>query len=63
MGFLDEFKRLAHPYEDEEDEEFEDDYEPSPAPSSAGSGSAPPAASLPTAPPPRSWRPAGATRW
>ena len=32
MGFLDEFKRLAHPYEDEEDEEFEDDYEPSPRP-------------------------------
>ena len=26
MGFLSEFKRLAHPYEDEEDEEF-DDYE------------------------------------
>ena len=26
MGFLDEFKRLAHPYEDEDDEEFEDDY-------------------------------------
>ena len=32
MGFLDEFKRLAHPYEDENDEEFEDDYEPSPRP-------------------------------
>ena len=32
MGFLDEFKRLAHPYEDEEDEDFEDDYEPSPRP-------------------------------
>lgn len=32
MGFLDEFKRLAHPYEDEDDEEFEDDYEPSPRP-------------------------------
>ena len=32
MGFLDEFKRLAHPYEDEGDEEFEDDYEPSPRP-------------------------------
>ena len=25
MGFLDEFKRLAHPYEDE-DEEYEDDF-------------------------------------
>ena len=32
MGFLDEFKRLAHPYEDEDDEEFVDDYEPSPRP-------------------------------
>ena len=32
MGFLDEFKRLAHPYEDEDDDEFEDDYEPSPRP-------------------------------
>ena len=32
MGFLDEFKRLAHPYEDEDDEEFEDGYEPSPRP-------------------------------
>ena len=32
MGILDEFKRLAHPYEDEDDEEFEDDYEPSPRP-------------------------------
>ena len=29
---MDEFKRLAHPYEDEDDEEFEDDYEPSPRP-------------------------------
>ena len=26
MGFLDEFKRLAHPYEDEEEDDF-DDYE------------------------------------
>ena len=25
MGLLDEFKRLAHPYEDEEDDDFEDD--------------------------------------
>ena len=32
MGIFDEFKRLAHPYEDEDDEEFEDDYEPSPRP-------------------------------
>ena len=32
MGFLDVFMRLAHPYEDEDDEEFEDDYEPSPRP-------------------------------
>ena len=32
MGFMDELKRLAHPYEDEDDEEFEDDYEPSPRP-------------------------------
>ena len=29
MGFLDEIKRLARPYEDEEDDEYyEDDYEP-----------------------------------
>ena len=31
MGFLDEFKRLAHPYEDEEDDDFED-FEPAPRP-------------------------------
>ena len=28
MGFIDELKRLARPYEDEEDDEFEDDFEP-----------------------------------
>ena len=28
MGILDEFKRLAHPYEDEEEEEFDDFDEP-----------------------------------
>ena len=28
MSFLDELKRLARPYEDEEDDEFEDDFEP-----------------------------------
>ena len=29
MGFIDELKRLARPYEDEEDDEYyEDDYEP-----------------------------------
>ena len=32
MGFLDEFKRLAHPYEDEEDEEYEDDFDAPPRP-------------------------------
>ena len=32
MGFLDEFKRLAHPYEDEEDEDYEDDFDASPRP-------------------------------
>ena len=32
MGFLDEFKRLAHPYEDEDDEEYEDDFDDSPRP-------------------------------
>ena len=32
MGIFDEFKRLAHPYEDEEDYDFEDDYEPAPRP-------------------------------
>ena len=31
MGFLDEFKRLAHPYEDEEEEEY-DDFDESPRP-------------------------------
>lgn len=29
MGFMDELKRLAHPYEDEEDDDFED-IEPAP---------------------------------
>ncbi|NCB63211.1 MAG: cell division protein SepF [Clostridia bacterium] len=28
MGFIDEIKRLARPYEDEEEEEFDDDIEP-----------------------------------
>lgn len=32
MGFLDEFKRLAHPYEDEEEDNFEDDFDASPRP-------------------------------
>ena len=32
MGFLDEFKRLAHPYEDEEEDEFEDEFDDSPRP-------------------------------
>ena len=32
MGILDEFKRLAHPYEDEDEEEFEDDFDVSPRP-------------------------------
>ena len=32
MGLLDEFKRLAHPYEDEEEDDFEDEYEPAPRP-------------------------------
>ncbi|NLF35368.1 MAG: cell division protein SepF, partial [Clostridiales bacterium] len=27
MGFIDELRRLAHPYEDEDDD-YEDDYEP-----------------------------------
>lgn len=31
MGIFDEFKRLAHPYEDE-DEEFEDDFDVAPRP-------------------------------
>ena len=30
--FLDEFKRLAHPYEDEDDEDYEDDFDVSPRP-------------------------------
>ncbi len=28
MGFMDELKRLAHPYEDEEEDDFEDDFQP-----------------------------------
>ena len=32
MGIFDEFKRLAHPYEDEEEDEFEDDFDVSPRP-------------------------------
>ena len=35
MRFLDEFKRLAHPYEDEEEDEFEDDFDTSPPASGA----------------------------
>ena len=31
MGFIDEIKRLARPYEDEEDEEVYDDFD-APAP-------------------------------
>ncbi|MGI5962298.1 MAG: cell division protein SepF [Lawsonibacter sp.] len=30
MGILDEFKRLAHPYEDEEEDDFEDDFDAQP---------------------------------
>ena len=29
---MDEFKRLAHPYEDEEEDDFEDDFDASPRP-------------------------------
>ena len=32
MGIFDEFKRLAHPYEDEDEDEFEDDFDVSPRP-------------------------------
>ena len=32
MGFLDEIKRLAHPYEDEDEDDFEDDFDLSPRP-------------------------------
>ena len=32
MGIVDEFKRLAHPYEDEDEDEFEDDFDVSPRP-------------------------------
>ena len=32
MGIFDEFKRLARPYEDEENEEFDDDFEVAPRP-------------------------------
>lgn len=32
MGILDEFKRLAHPYEDEDEEDFEDEFDVPPRP-------------------------------
>ena len=32
MGIFDEFKRLAHPYEDEEEDEFENEFETAPRP-------------------------------
>ena len=32
MGIFDEFKRLAHPYEDEEEDEFESEFETAPRP-------------------------------
>lgn len=32
MGIFDEFKRLAHPYEDEEEDDFEDDFDAPPRP-------------------------------
>ena len=36
MGFLDEFKRLAHPYEDEEEDDY-DEYD-APAPPGGAPG-------------------------
>ena len=30
MGIFDEFKKLAHPYEDDEDEEFEEEFDSAP---------------------------------
>ena len=32
MGIFDEFKRLAHPYEDEEEDEFDNEFETAPRP-------------------------------
>jgi len=32
MGIFDEFKRLAHPYEDEDEDDYEDDFDISPRP-------------------------------
>ena len=32
MGILDEFKRLAHPYEDEDEDDFEDEFDAPPRP-------------------------------
>ena len=32
MGIYDEFKRLAHPYEDEEEDEFDNEFETAPRP-------------------------------
>ena len=32
MGIFDEFKRLAHPYEDEDEDDFDDDFDVSPRP-------------------------------
>ena len=41
MGFLDEFKRLAHPMRMREEDNFGDDFDASPVPSSAGAGTRP----------------------
>ena len=45
MGILDEFKRLAHPYEDEEPEEEFDDFDEPARPAERRSISGPPPSS------------------
>ena len=71
MGFFDEFKRLAHPYPDEEEEDYGDGFDTQPAPPNAATGTgtgaatAPPAATRPFIPTAgRTTSPAaGAIKW
>ena len=49
MGFFDELKRLARPYEDEEEDEEFDDFEPAPRSERPNGGSAPPGRKIPAA--------------
>ena len=58
MGIFDEFKRLAHPYEDEEEDDL-DEFDISPRPVERRSGPS----GLPGTTPPPLRRSAAATRW